>query len=111
MSDTVQILAVIAVTAAVTGLVRAVPFLLFGGKRGVPELVRYLGDVLPPAIMVILVLYCLRGMDFTGFPYGLAELLSVAVVILLQMWKKNTILSIVMGTVLYMVLIRTIFPV
>ena len=71
---------IIAVAAIVTLFIRAIPFVLFGGKREVPATVIYLGKVLPPAIMVILVVYCVKGIDlFTG-NHGIPELLSVAVV-------------------------------
>lgn len=111
MSETLQIALLVGISAAATMLTRALPFLLFGGKRKLPAVISYLGTVLPAAIMVILVLYCLWGIDFSGYPFGLAELISLAAVIGLQIWKKNTIASIVAGTFLYMVLIRTAFPV
>lgn len=100
----------VAVVALVTWLTRAVPYLLFGGKKELPAMVRYLGNVLPAAIMVILVGYCLRNVDLTAFPFGLAEAVSVALVITVQYIKKNTILSILLGTACYMILIRTVFP-
>ena len=99
----------IAVVALMTWLTRAAPYLLFGGKKELPEVVSYLGTVLPASIMVILVGYCLRNIDLTAFPFGLAELLSAALVVLVQWVKKNTILSILLGTACYMILIRTVF--
>lgn len=103
--------ATLIIVAAVTGLVRAVPFLLFGGRNELPKTIHYLGRVLPASIMIILVVYCLRNIDLKAFPFGLAELISVAVVIVSQVTKKNTFLSILLGTACYMVLIRTIFAV
>lgn len=103
--------AVIIVVAAVTGLVRALPYLLFGGKKEIPAAVQYLGAVLPASIMIVLVIYCLRNIDLTTFPFGLAELLSIAVIIAAQLIKKNTFLSVFLGTACYMILIRTIFAV
>lgn len=100
----------VAVVALVTWLTRAAPYLLFGGKKELPDMVRYLGNVLPAAIMVILVGYCLRNIDLTAFPFGLAEIVSVLLVILVQYFRKNTILSILVGTACYMILIRTVFP-
>ena len=100
---------IIAVAAVVTLLIRAIPFVVFGGKREVPATVTYLGKVLPPAIMVILVIYCIKGIHlFTG-NHGIPELLSSAVVAGLHIWKKNTLLSIAVGTVLYMVLVQVVF--
>ena len=101
--------AIIAVAAIVTLIIRTVPFVAFGGKREVPETVTYLGKVLPPAIMVILVIYCVKGVNlFTG-SHGIQELLSIAVVALLHIWKKNMFLSIAGGTACYMLLVNFVF--
>ena len=109
MSDTVYTTAAIVIAAIVTMLTRGLPYLLFGSKTEPPKIVSYLGTVLSPAIMIILVVYCLRDTKLTVFPYGLAELISVAVVVALQLWKKNILLSILLGTACYMLLIRTVF--
>ena len=103
--------AALIIVALVTWLTRALPYLLFGGKKELPRTICYLGNVLPASIMVILVIYCLRNTDFCSMSHGIAELLSVVVVIAAQIWKKNTILSILLGTTCYMLLIRTAFPV
>ena len=97
------------VVSLMTGLTRAIPYLLFGGKKEIPETVVYLGNMLPASIMIILVVYCLRNIDFSAFPFGLAEFLSVALVIVVQYLKKNSLLSIILGTACYMLLIHTIF--
>ena len=107
MNEILYPVAVIAVVAAVTFALRAFPFILFGG-RSLPGTVRYLGDVLPPAIMTILVVYCLRGTNVAETPHGLPEIIACALVALLQMVKKNMDLSIVAGTVAYMILIRVL---
>ena len=99
---------VIAVTALVTVLTRFLPFAVFG-KRPLPRVVVYLGRVLPPAIMAALVVYCLKDIDLTAFPFGLAQLISVAVTALVHLWRRNTLLSIALGPACYMVLIRTVF--
>ena len=109
MSDTVYTTAAIVIAAIVTMLTRGLPYLLFGSKKEPPKIVSYLGTVLSPAIMIILVVYCLRDTKLSAFPYGLAELISVAVVVALQLWKKNILLSILLGTACYMLLIRTVF--
>ena len=101
--------AIIAVAAIVTLIIRAVPFVAFGGKREVPATVTYLGKVLPPAIMVILVIYCVKGINLFTSSHGIPELLSIAVVALLHIWKKNTLLSIAVGTILYMILVQVVF--
>ncbi|MBV7272868.1 AzlD domain-containing protein [Clostridium sp. PL3] len=99
----------IIVVSSVTGLVRAIPYLFFGRKKELPTTVRYLGSVLPASIMIILVVYCVRNIKLSVFPFGLAELLSIAIVIVAQVIKKNTFLSIFLGTAFYMILIRTVF--
>jgi len=99
---------VIAIAALVTWLTRALPFLVFG-KRQLPQIMQYLGKVLPSAIMVILVIYCIRNINLSHYPYGLAEIISSITVILTQIWRKNMFISIIVGTVCYMVLIRTFF--
>lgn len=108
MSDTLYAVLAILVVAAVTWLTRGLPFLVFG-RRALPDMVSYLGRVLPATIMVVLVLYCIRGVDFSAWPFGLAELISIALVAVLQLWKRSTFLSIVAGTACYMILIRTVF--
>ena len=95
--------------ALCTQVTRWLPFLLFGGKKELPKLVRYLGVVLPAAIMAVLVVYCLKGITPLAYPYGLPELLSVALVVVLHAWKGNTLLSIGAGTACYMVLVQAVF--
>lgn len=102
--------AIVAVTALVTMFTRFLPFAVFG-KRPLPRVVVYLGRVLPPAIMAALVVYCLKGLDFTAYPYGMAEILSVAATAGMHLWRRNSLLSIAVGTACYMALIRTAFPV
>ena len=97
--------AVIAVVALVTWSLRAAPFVLFG-NRPLSGMTRYLGKVLPPAIMTVLVIYCLRNISFAQFPFGLPEIAACALVVILQATRKNMYLSIIAGTVCYMALIR-----
>ena len=90
----------IAVIALVTAGLRFLPFLIFGETRTTPPLVSYLGQVLPYAIMGMLVVYCLKGITFTAAPFGIPEIIGCASVILLHIWKRNTLLSIGAGTVI-----------
>jgi len=110
MTDTLQTTALIGVIALMTWLTRGLPYMLFARKCP-PAWVRYLGTALPSAIMIILVVYCLRNVAWTVAPHGAAELIAVLVVVGMQLWRKNSLLSIFTGTVCYMVLIRTAFPV
>ena len=94
----------VAVMAIVTMLLRFLPFLVFKNKT--PKYITYLGEVLPPAIMGMLVIYCLKDMSVISFPFGIPELIAGAAVIVLQAVKRNSLISILSGTVLYMVLIQ-----
>lgn len=107
MTTTYAVLTVV-VIAAVTVALRFLPFAVFGRKK-TPELVRYLGRMLPFAIMGMLVVFCLRGISFSQAPHALPEMISCAVVILLHVWKRNTLLSIIGGTVCYMLLVQLVF--
>lgn len=107
-TDTFMTAAIIAVVASVTWAVRGLPYLVFGGKKEIPKTVSYLSTVLPASIMIILVVYCLREVKLTTFPYGITELISVLVVIIAQFWKRNNFLSIFLGTACYMILVRVI---
>ena len=100
---------IVAVAAAVTIGLRFLPFLIFGEGRKTPALIVYLGKVLPYAIMGMLVVYCLKGVDLTAAPFGIPELIGCAVVAGLHTWKRNTLLSIGAGTVCYMILVQCIF--
>lgn len=97
-------LLLIAVMAIVTILLRFLPFALF--TKNTPKAILYLGEVLPAAIMAMLVVYCLRNSDFVGNYHGIPEIISVLVVVGLHKWKHNTLLSILGGTICYMVLIQ-----
>ena len=100
---------IVAVAAAVTIALRFLPFLIFGENRKTPPLVTYLGQVLPYAIMGMLVVYCLKGMDLTSAPFGIPEIIGCALVAGLHAWKRNTLLSIGLGTVCYMLLVQFVF--
>ena len=109
MLTTGQAVASIAVMAAVTFLTRALPFLLFDRGDHPPRLVLYLGKVLPPAIIAMLIVYCLKGITFAS-PAGWApSLLAGGAAVVLHLWKGNDLLSIFGATVLYMVLVQGVF--
>lgn len=105
MSDLHSIL-IIAVTALVTTSLRFLPFLILGENRTTPPLISHLGQVLPFATMGMLVVYCLKDMTLTAAPFGIPEIIGCAVVALLHVWKRNTLLSIGAGTVCYMLLVQ-----
>lgn len=97
---------IVLICAGVTLLLRAVPFMFFGGKDGVPKLIEKLGHTLPAAIMAALVVYCLKGVPFGSFSDGVKQIAAAAVVVCLHILKRNTLLSIAVGTTVYMILIR-----
>lgn len=99
----------IIVMALVTAGLRFLPFLIFGENQKTPPLVAYLGQVLPFAIMGMLVVYCLKDVSFTAAPFGIPEIVGCAVVTLLHIWKRNTLLSIGVGTLCYMLLVQFVF--
>jgi len=106
MNNTWYVVMVILVIAVVTALLRFLPFVVFNGKHQVPKVIQYLGSVLPYSIMAMLVVYCLKGVSLTNYSGWLPELISVIAVVILHVWKRNTLFSIIGGTVCYMVLIR-----
>ena len=97
---------IVAVAAVVTAALRFAPFLLFSGDRETPPVVVYLGKVLPSAIMGMLVVYCLRGISFSSTVGYLPAVLASLSVVLLHIRKRSSLLSILGGTVIYMLLLR-----
>lgn len=104
-----QSLVMILVVAATTFATRAVPFLIFPKGKEIPKVVQYLGKVLTPAIIGMLVVYCLKNTKVLSAPFGMPELIAVGTVVLPHIWKRNNLLSIGAGTILYMFLIQAVF--
>ncbi|WP_130889944.1 MULTISPECIES: branched-chain amino acid transporter permease [Fusobacterium] len=88
---------------------RFLPFIIFPANKPTPKYIQYLGKVLPFAVIGMLVVYCLKGVSVVSFPYGLPEFISIGGIVILHRWKKNMLLSIGGGTILYMILIQYIF--
>ena len=105
----VQQLVTILVVAAGTMLTRFLPFLLFPAGKPTPKYIQYLGRVLPAAVFGMLVVYCMKDVQFLAAPFGLPEIIGCAIVALLHIWKRNTLLSIGVGTVCYMLLVQLVF--
>lgn len=99
-------LILIALMAVTTMTLRFLPFLIFG--KNTPRYITYLGKVLPQATIGFLVIYCLKDVSFTSGSYGIPEVVAVVMVAGMQAWKRNTVLSILLGTAVYMFLIRII---
>ena len=107
--DTIQSLVIILMVALATQITRWAPFLLFSGERKLPRVVEDLGKLLPPAMMGLLVVYCLKNVTWTAAPHGIPELLAILAVVLLHRWRGNVLLSIAGGTALYMALVQLVF--
>lgn len=104
-----EALAVIAVIALTTVLTRALPFLIFPANKKAPAFINYLGQVLPFAMIGMLVVYCLKSVSVFKGSHALPELIAIALVVILHKWKHNLLLSIAGGTVIYMILIQAVF--
>ena len=102
--NSAQAIIAIGVMSLVTILLRFLPFVVFGHKK-TPKFLEYLGKVLPYSVMAMLVVYCLKDVNFTN---ALPQIISVLLVIVCHVWKRNTLLSILAGTICYMILIRII---
>lgn len=100
---------IILVVALTTFATRVIPFLVFPKGKEIPKTVQYLGKVLTPAVIGMLVVYCLKNTPVREAPHGIPELIAVTVVAGLHVWKRNNLLSIGVGTVLYMFLIQVVF--
>ena len=107
--DTIHSLIIVAMVALATQITRWTPFLLFSGDKKLPKVVEDLGRLLPPAMMGLLVVYCLKNVSLITAPHGLPELIACVLVVLLHLWKRNTLLSIIAGTVVYMFLVQVVF--
>ena len=98
---------IVAIMALFTALLRFLPFLVF--RKKVPAYISYLGRVLPPALIGMLVIYCLKDITPAAWPFGLPELIAGASVVSLQILKRSALLSILGGTVIYMLLVQLVF--
>ena len=108
MTLTQQIITIAMCTLG-TMVTRFLPFAIFNEKRKTPEYISYLGKVLPGAIFAMLIVYCLRNVNITGYSYGLPELIAIAVTVILHKWKKHMLVSIAGGTICYMLLVQLVF--
>lgn len=100
---------IIVVIAVITFGLRAAPFILFRRTGTIPTVITYLGNVLPPAVIGMLIVYCLRNVSVMDAPFGIPELIAVVTVAALHLWRKNSLLSILGGTACYMALIQVVF--
>lgn len=106
---TPQLIMFFSVVTLGTILTRALPFVLFPENKEIPKYIKYLSDILPFTIIGMLVIYCLKNVTFRSAPYALPEAISILVITGLHIWKKNTLLSIGGGALLYMLLVQYVF--
>lgn len=104
-----RLIIVIAVAAVCTFATRLFPFALFAGKREVPRFIKYLGDIMPVAIIGVLIVYCLKDFTTGNVNIIVPQLIAVGMTALVHLWKRNTLLSIAVGTIGYMLLIHYVF--
>lgn len=92
-----------------TMITRFLPFLIFPAGKSTPKYIQYLGNVLPAAVFGLLVVYCLKDVSVFSGSHGLPELISIALVVVLHLWKRQMLLSIAGGTICYMLLVQFVF--
>ena len=107
--SSVQILVIIGVITGGTMLTRFLPYLIFPASRKTPEFVMYLGKVLPYAVIGMLVVFCLKDVNFTAAAHYAPEAIAILCIVLLHLWKSNVLLSVGGGTLIYMVLVQLVF--
>lgn len=90
-------------------LTRALPFVIFPSRDKTPRFVQFLGKYLASAVFGMLIVYCLKDVQFTSGNYGLPELLGILVCVLLHLWRRNMLLTIAGGTIFYMIMVQNIF--
>lgn len=96
------------IISVVTAAIRVFPFIVFGGKRKPPKIVEKLSRLLPPAIMGMLVVFCLKGVSFESASGFLPSLIGCIIVAVSYIWKRNTLISIISGTAVYMLMVQKI---
>lgn len=107
--SSMQAAAIVIIVALCTFATRLFPFLLFGRKGITPPMIQFLGKALPPAVIAILIVYCLKNVNFMLSSEVLPQAISIALVVPLHIWKRNNLLSIGLGTICYMILVQFVF--
>jgi len=108
MTTTQQIIT-IGMAVLATVLTRFLPFIVFPADKEMPKIIKYLGKVLPAAVFGFLVVFCLKNVEILSGSHGIPELIAVSVVVILHLWKRQMLLSILGGTVVYMLLVQLVF--
>lgn len=107
MTSQQQIITIV-ILAVITFMTRALPFLIFPAGRPTPKYIQYLGKALPLAVFGMLVVYCLKDVQWLEGSHGIPEILGIAAVVLMHLWRRQLFLSMAVGTAVYMILIRVL---
>ncbi len=105
MTSQQQIITIV-ILAVITFMTRALPFLIFPAGKPTPKYIQYLGKALPLAVFGMLVVYCLKDVQWLEGSHGIPEILGIAAVVLMHLWRRQLFLSMAVGTAVYMILIR-----
>lgn len=108
MSDK-ELLITALIIAAATLIIRFLPFIIIRKSIAERRYIKFLGDMMPYSMIALLVIYCLKDINLIKYPYGIPELISIAIIIVLHILKKNVLISIGAGTIIYMFLVQIIF--
>lgn len=109
MIDITHSILMVLVISSITITLRFLPFLLFPSGKKIPVPMLYLSKVLPCAVMGMLVVYCLKNVTPFVWPFALPEAIAISFIVIMQLTKHNTLLSILLGTIMYMFLIQIVF--
>ena len=104
-----QVMLTVAAVVAGTMVTRFLPFIIFPANKKTPPAITFLGQMLPAAVMGLLVIYCFKDVSFLSGTHGIPELLATAVTVLLQVFMRNMLLTIAGGTIFYMYLVQYVF--
>lgn len=97
------------IIAVATLIIRFLPFIIIRNSIAERRYIKFLGDMMPYSMIALLVIYCLKDVNLIKYPYGIPELISIAIIIVLHIFKRNVLISIGVGTVIYMFLVQAIF--
>ncbi len=92
-----------------TMLTRFLPFIIFKENKPTPDYIKYLGKALPGAVFGMLVVYCLKNVNIVSGTHGIPEAIAILVTVCLHLWRKNMLISIAGGTIVYMIMVQYIF--
>ncbi len=98
-----------AIIAGLTMLTRFITFIIFPAGSQPPKAIIYLGSVLPTAAMGLIIVFALRNTPVLTYPYAIPEVIASLSIVIIHYWKRNTILSILVGTVIYMFIVQNVF--